>query len=71
MLWPWGERAGTIALFLEEKLPIEDNQIPRLRAWRKAMRENPVVSGIYNGPEKFYKTVQFKTKGLTPDYDNV
>lgn len=71
MLWPWGERAGTIVISLGEKLPLADNQLPLLRKWRKLMRDDPVASSIYNGPEKFYKVVLFKTAGVTPDYDNV
>lgn len=71
MLWPWGERAGTVALRLGQKLPLADDQFPRLRAWRNAMKDDPIASAIYNGPEKFYKVVQFKTKNLPPDYDSV
>lgn len=71
MLWPWAERARTIDIVLKDHLPLQSDQFTKIRAWRKAMRELPVVDGIYNPPEKFYKTVLFKTEGATPDYDNV
>lgn len=71
MLWPWAERAGAVGLALGEALPISDEQFVNLRTWKKAMRNDPVVDAIYNGPEKFYTTVLFKTKGLPADYDNV
>lgn len=71
MLWPWAERAGTVGLSLGEALPVTDDQFPKLRAWKKAMRNDQVVDAIYLGPEKFYTVVQFKTKGLPAEYDNV
>ena len=71
MLWPWGERAGTIAIVLGEKLPVGSDQFLKLRAWIKAMRKISVVDSIYHGPEKFYKTVLFRTGSLPPDFDNI
>lgn len=71
MFWPWGERAGAIPLRLGKPLPIEDKHIPLLRAWRKNMRKDPVVDGIYHTPEQLLKVVDFKLKQTTPDYDNV
>lgn len=71
MLWPWAERAGTIAIKLGAKLPFKDGQLPLIRKWRKDLRDQPVCDQIYNGPEKFYKVVEFKLKNLPPDYDSV
>ncbi|XP_044270862.1 pyrimidodiazepine synthase-like [Tribolium madens] len=71
MLWPWGERAGTIAIAHGAQLPFASDQFPRLRKWRKAMREDKVCSEIYNGPEKFWKCVEMKLKNLPPDYDSI
>ncbi|XP_030749985.1 pyrimidodiazepine synthase-like isoform X3 [Sitophilus oryzae] len=71
MLWPWAERAGTIAIKLGKKLPIEDNQIPNLRAWRKALKVDPVASELYHGPEIFWKVAQFKLKNAEPNYDSI
>ncbi|KAK5639948.1 hypothetical protein RI129_010759 [Pyrocoelia pectoralis] len=71
MLWPWGERAGTIALVLGEKLPVADLDFLLLRAWIKTMRKTPVVDSIYHGPEKFYKTVLIKLAAIPPDYDSI
>lgn len=71
MLWPWAERAGTVALTLGERLPLTPEQFPLLRAWRKEMRTQPAVDAIYHGPEKFHKVVLFKTAGAPPDYDSV
>ncbi|RZC34449.1 glutathione S-transferase omega-1-like [Asbolus verrucosus] len=71
MLWPWGERAGTVAIKLGQQLPFSADQFPVMRKWRKAMREEPVCSKIYHGPDKFWKVVQFKLHNATPDYDSV
>nr|QWV59556.1 glutathione S-transferase omega 1 [Lasioderma serricorne] len=71
MLWPFAERAGAIGIKLNGKLPLEDDELVLLRKWRKLMRNHPVVSKIYHGPEKFYKTVLFKTAGIPADYNNV
>lgn len=71
MLWPYAERAPCVGIALGQRLPLTEQQFPLLRAWRKEMRSLPIVDAIYNSPEKFYKTVLFKTKGATPDYDNV
>lgn len=69
MLWPWAERAGTIAIVLGERLPIGPDEFVKIRHWRKLMREHHVVDGIYHGPEKFYKSVLIKLGSLSPDYD--
>lgn len=71
MLWPWAERAGTLAMILKEQLPLADEDFVKLRAWRKAMRSRPEVATIYTGPKKFLQVVYFKTKGATPEYDNL
>lgn len=71
MIWPWAERAGCIAIRLGTKLPIEDNQIPLLRKWRNAMRQDPVASELYYGPEIFWKVAQFKLQNVEPDYDAI
>ncbi|XP_017771680.1 PREDICTED: pyrimidodiazepine synthase-like [Nicrophorus vespilloides] len=71
MLWPWGERAKTIGIILGEKLPILDGDLPCLRSWKKAIRNHPVPDSMYNGPEKFYKVVLFKTAGHKPEYDKI
>ncbi|EEZ99479.1 pyrimidodiazepine synthase [Tribolium castaneum] len=71
MLWPWGERAGTIAIAHGAQLPFGSDQFPCLRKWRKAMREDKICSEIYNGPEKFWKCVEMKLKNLPPDYDSI
>ncbi|GJQ68759.1 GstO2 [Trypoxylus dichotomus] len=71
MLWPWAERAGVLAIVLGERLPIETNELSKIRQWRKLMREHPVVDGIYNEPEKFYKSVLIKLGSLPPDYDAI
>jgi len=71
MLWPWAERAGAITFKFGQKLPIEDNHIPELRKWRKAMQQDPVAAAIYHGPEVFWKVAQFKLKNVEPDYDSV
>lgn len=71
MLWPWGERAGCVAIKLETKLPIQDDQIPLLRKWRKLMRDYPICAEIYTPPEIFWKVVEFKLKGTEPRYDDV
>lgn len=71
MLWPWAERAGVVGIHLGQKLPLEDDQLPFLRKWRKLMRDYPAVAGIYHGPEKFYKCVQMKIAGAPPDYDSI
>ncbi|KAI4470696.1 glutathione s-transferase n-terminal domain [Holotrichia oblita] len=71
MLWPWAERAGTIAIVLGERLPFKSDELTNLRQWRKVMREHTVVEGIYNGPEKFYKSVLIKLGSLAPDYDAI
>nr|QVK45137.1 GSTo2 [Pagiophloeus tsushimanus] len=71
MLWPWAERAGSIAIKFGIKLPFEDSHIPFLRKWRKTMREDPVASELYYGPEIFWKVAQFKLKNVEPDYDSV
>lgn len=71
MLWPWAERAGTIAIVLGERLPFKSDELINLRQWRKLMREHTVVDGIYNGPEKFYKSVLIKLGSLAPDYDAI
>ncbi|XP_063910124.1 pyrimidodiazepine synthase-like [Zophobas morio] len=71
MLWPWGERAGTVALAFGQQLPFEADQFPHLRKWRKTMKEVPAAEGIYHGPEKFWKIVQIKMKNSPPDYDNL
>nr|AJE61312.1 glutathione S-transeferase [Dendroctonus armandi] len=70
-LWPWGERTGAIAIKLGAKLSLGEGQIPLLRKWRKAMREDPVAAELYHGPEIFWKVAQFKLKNVEPDYDSV
>ncbi|KAB0792162.1 hypothetical protein PPYR_14121 [Photinus pyralis] len=71
MLWPWGERAGTVAIVLGEKLPVGADDFKLLRAWMKTMRKVPVVDSIHHGPEKYYKTVLIKTAAIPPDYDSI
>lgn len=71
MLWPWGERAGTIKIAWDKQLPLEQNQIPLLRKWRKAMRENPVCDEFYHEPEKHWKVVLMKMKNTPLDVDNI
>lgn len=71
MLWPWGERAGVTKIILGEQLPIKPNELPRLKAWRKAMKKDSAVTQTYHGPEKFYKVILFKTAGAEPDYDSI
>lgn len=69
MLWPWAERAQLVPIKLGQKLPIQDNQIPLLRKWRKTMMENPICSELYIPVEKFWEVVQYKLKDLEPPYD--
>ncbi|CAG9761796.1 unnamed protein product [Ceutorhynchus assimilis] len=69
MLWPWGERASTIAIKYKEKLPLQDTQIPTLRKWRKTMLEDPVAAELYLGPEMFWKVAECKLKNTEPNYD--
>lgn len=71
MLWPWAERAGALVIVLGERLPIENDEFVKIRQWRKIMRDQPVVDGIYNGPEKFYKSVLIKLGSIPPDYDAI
>lgn len=71
MLWPWSERAGVIKIILGEQLPVKPNELPCLKTWRKAMKEEPIVAQIYHEPEKFYKVILFKTAGAEPDYDSI
>lgn len=71
MIWPWAERAGAVTIKLEKPLPIEEKHLPKLRAWRKAMRKDSVVDEIYHSPEQFWKTVLFKLKKASPDYDGI
>lgn len=70
MLWPWGERSGTLAHVLGEKPPFSSDQFPALKQWKKAMRENPVCDQTYHGPEIFWKVVQNKKQGIK-HYDNI
>lgn len=71
MLWPWAERAGTIGMKIGSKLPIEDNQIPYLRKWRKAMKTDPIAAELHYEPEVFWKVAQFKLKNVDPDFDSI
>lgn len=71
MMWPWAERAECVGLALGQKLPIQDNQLPLLRKWRKAMLQDPVSSELHDPTEKFWKIVQSKQQGLVPPYDDV
>ncbi|KAJ8972986.1 hypothetical protein NQ317_019017, partial [Molorchus minor] len=64
MLWPWAERVGVIPMKLGVNLPLEQEQIPLLCKWRKAMRKEPICDKIYNPPETFWKVVQNKIKSL-------
>nr|XP_971184.1 PREDICTED: pyrimidodiazepine synthase-like [Tribolium castaneum] len=71
MLWPWGERVGTIVIAHGQQLPFASDQFPLLRKWRKAMRGDPVCDGLYYGPEKYWKIIQIKFRKAPPEYDNV
>ncbi|XP_060520275.1 pyrimidodiazepine synthase-like [Cylas formicarius] len=72
MVWPWAERAGSFVIKFGQKPALSDDQIPLLRKWRKAMREDPVSSELYHGPERFWKVVLFKLNNVeNPDYDKV
>lgn len=71
MLWPWAERAACIGIKLGTKLPVQDDQIPLLRKWRKTMRDNPIVAEIYTPPEVFWKVMEFRLKGTKPRYDDL
>lgn len=71
MLWPWAERAECVAIVLGQKLPIQDNQLPLLRKWRKAMLQDPVCSELQDPTEKFWKIVQCKQQGIEPPYDDI
>lgn len=69
MLWPWAERGACVGLALRQKLPIQDNQIPLLRKWRKSMLEDPVCAELHIPAEKFWKIAEYKLKGQEPPYD--
>lgn len=69
MMWPWAERAACVGIVLGQKLPIQDNQLPLLRQWRKSMLDDPVCSELYIPAEKFWKIVEYKLKGMEPPYD--
>jgi glutathione S-transferase len=72
MLWPWAERAGCISIKFGQKLPLKNEDIPSLRKWAKALRQDPVVSSTYEGPEKYYKISKgIRTKDPELDYDNL
>ncbi|XP_044270858.1 pyrimidodiazepine synthase-like [Tribolium madens] len=71
MLWPWGERAGTVVIAHGRQLPFASDQFPRLREWRKAMRGDPVCEGLYYGPEKYWKIIQIKLRRAPPEYDTL
>nr|UUV68067.1 glutathione S-transferase [Dendroctonus rhizophagus] len=70
-LWPWGERAGAMAIKLAAKLSLEDEQIPLLRKWRKSMLNDSVAAQLYHGPEIFWRVVQIKLKNVEPNFDSV
>lgn len=71
MLWPWAERAACIGIKLGTKLPVQDDQIPLLRKWRKTMRDDPIVAEIYTPPEVFWKVMESGLKGTKPRYDDL
>lgn len=71
MLWPWAERSPTVTLVLKEMLPVTEDKFVNIQLWKKAMRELPEVEEIYHGPEKFYKTILFKTENVEADYDSI
>lgn len=71
MLWPWTELAGCVSITLGQKLPIQDNQLPLLRKWRKTMLDDPVCSELHIPIEKFAKIVECKKKGIEPPYDEL
>nr|UUB32727.1 glutathione S-transferase GSTo2 [Dendroctonus valens] len=70
-LWPWGERAGAMAIKLAAKLYLEDEQIPLLRKWRKTMIHDSVAAQLFHGPEIFWRVVQITLKNIEPNYDSV
>lgn len=71
MLWPWAERAACVGIVLGHKLPIQDNQLPLLRKWRKSMLDDPVSSELHIPAEKFWKIAESKLKGKEPPYDEL
>ncbi|KAJ8944736.1 hypothetical protein NQ314_009389 [Rhamnusium bicolor] len=71
MLWPFVEREGIIPLILGSKLPNQDDHIPYLSKWKKAMFDYSICAEIYTPPEIFWKLVQHRLKGTAPDYDNL
>nr|AVT42188.1 glutathione S-transferase o2 [Lissorhoptrus oryzophilus] len=71
MLWPFAERAAVIPLKLGQKLPLKDDQIPTLRKWAKAMREDPTVKEVLISPERHYKILQQKLNGELVEYEKI
>lgn len=71
MLWPWGERVGTIEIVYGAQLPCGSDQFPFLRKWRKAMRQDPICDELYYGPEKYWKIIEIKLRRVPPEYDNL
>lgn len=71
MIWPWAERVGVLPLlYSSDKVPVNDNDFPKLRAWYAALLQQPVIKETVLSPERFYKLLlQYKDGQV--DYDSI
>lgn len=71
MVWPWGERAGVLDKLRDEKFPIPEGKLTKIRAWCSRMRNLDIIKNTVISTETAYKLVQLYQAGGDVDYNSV
>lgn len=70
MIWPWAERAEVVDLVHEQKIPIPEDKIPRIKAWCQSMRKVDVIKATAASAQRYYNIMQPYLTGSKVDFDS-